>query len=167
MKILITPEDIIKRCLWNDFQYYILKEKDVDAYVKQNVEFTITEEDALVIGLLKVLETPNLVHRLKQQINNQLVLKSIKNDNKLYISKNTIVGLVENFRKNFPNSYESKDPNFSKGVQEVFVYAEALLKDIHDLQVFNITIKDLNYSCLSVMSLKKLIDPKTKHKEGV
>lgn len=168
MKILITPEDIIRRCLWNDFQYYILKdskEKELEAIVRENKEFQMTEEDALIIGLIKVLETPNLVHRLKQQINHQLVLKSIKNDGKLYISKNTIVSLIENFKKNFPSSFECKDTAFSKGMTEVFKYSEELLKNVHALQIHNITIKDLNYVCLQVMALKKLIDPKSKHKE--
>jgi len=165
MKLIVTPEDIIKRCLWNDFQYYVLKEKDIEKFITENKEFELSEEDALVVGLLKILETPNLVHRLKQQVNNLLVLKSLKHEQKLYIGKNSIVGLIENFKKNFPNSYVCKDVKFSLGMQEAFKYAEELLKDLHALPTHSITIKDVTYTCLQVMSIKKLIDPKTKHRE--
>jgi hypothetical protein len=165
MKLIVTPEDIIKRCLWNDFQYYVLKDKDIEKVVTENKEFELNEEDALIIGLLKILETPNLVHRLKQQINNLLVLKSLKYETKLYIGKNNVVSLIENFKKNFPASYNCKDGKFAMGMQEAFKYADELLKDIEGLQTHSITIKDLTYTCLQVMSIKKLIDPKTKHKE--
>lgn len=165
MKLIVTPEDIIKRCLWNDFQCYVLKEKDIDTFIKENKEFVLNEEDALVIGLLKILETPNLVHRLKQQINNLLSLKYLKHESKLYIGKNSVVSLIENFKKNFPNSYSCKDAKFLTGMQEAFKYADELLKDVQTLPTHSITIKDVTYTCLSVMSVKKLIDPKTKHKE--
>ena len=165
MKLLVTPEDIIKRCLWNDFQYYVLKDKDIEKVVTENTEFLISEEDALIIGLLKILETPNLVHRLKQQVSNLLTLKSIKYETKLYVGKNNIVFLIENFKKNFPNSYVCKDNKFSQGMTEAFLYADELLKNIHALPIHSITIKDVTYTCLQIMSIKKLIDPKTKHKE--
>ena len=121
MQILLTPEDIIKRCLWNDFEYYILKDKNKDQINKiiaDNTEFKINEESALVIGLLKVLETPNLVHRLKQQINNQLVLKTVKYESKQYIGKQGIISFVEKFRSNFPATYTCNDRAFSKGWQD-------------------------------------------------
>jgi hypothetical protein len=94
-----------------------------------------------------------------------LVLKSLKYETKLYIGKNNVVSLIENFKKNFPASYNCKDGKFAMGMQEAFKYADELLKDIEGLQTHSITIKDLTYTCLQVMSIKKLIDPKTKHKE--
>ena len=168
MQILVTPEDIIKRCLWNDFEYYILKDKNKEQITKiiaENSEFKINEESALVIGLLKVLETPNLVHRLKQQINNQLVLKTVKYEAKQYIGKQNIITFVEKFKSNFPATYTSQDRAFNKGMDEVFIFCDKLLDDLKNLPSYTITIKDLSYNCFMVAAVKKLIDPKAKHKE--
>ncbi len=63
MKILIYPEDIVKRCLWDTFTYYIVgSEKEAEKILKENAEFELSERDAIVIGLLKVMETDVWTH---------------------------------------------------------------------------------------------------------
>ena len=54
MTIRIYPEDIIKRCLWDNYVYYILggSDKEAEKILKENTEIEVTEKDALVIGLL-------------------------------------------------------------------------------------------------------------------
>ena len=79
MKILISPEDIVKRCLWDSYTYYILgSEKEAEKMLKENAEVELSERDALVIGLLKVIETDNLIHKFNTYVMEFLTNKSIK-----------------------------------------------------------------------------------------
>ena len=69
MQIKITPEDILKRGLWDYYTYYIIgNEKESQELLKNNKEFIISEKDAIVIGLLKVMETDNLIHRFNDYL---------------------------------------------------------------------------------------------------
>jgi hypothetical protein len=64
MKILVCPEDLIKRCVWDHYVYYVLgSDKEGERILKENNEFEIDERSAVVIGLLKVIETENLIHK--------------------------------------------------------------------------------------------------------
>jgi hypothetical protein len=87
MQILITPDDIIKRCLWSEYKRFCLKEKNEDEIkklIEENNPILLKEEDAYVIGLLKVVETPNIVHRFKEHMYDVLKIKSNIFNNKLY-----------------------------------------------------------------------------------
>jgi hypothetical protein len=38
MKILITPEDLVKRCLWDHYTFYIIgSEKEAEKLLKENI----------------------------------------------------------------------------------------------------------------------------------
>ena len=64
MKITIFPEDLVKRCVWDNYTYYVVgSEKEAEKILKENKEFDLSERDALVIGILKVIETDNLIHK--------------------------------------------------------------------------------------------------------
>ena len=64
MQITIQPEELIKMCLWDSYVYYILgSDKEAEKILKENKEMAISERDALIIGLLKVIETDNLIHK--------------------------------------------------------------------------------------------------------
>lgn len=103
MKILITPEDIVKRCCWDGYVYYILgSDKDAQEILEKNEEFEMCEKDALVIGLLRVIETNNLIHKFNTFITELLTNKSIKNDGKLLIRINVVETAVDDFMKKFP-----------------------------------------------------------------
>ena len=40
MKIILQPEDLIKRCLWDSYVYYILgSEKEAQRLLEENNEF--------------------------------------------------------------------------------------------------------------------------------
>jgi hypothetical protein len=95
MKILISPEDIIKRGCWDSYVYYIVgSDKDAQEILKENKEFEISERDALIIGLLKVLETENLIHRFNNYIYELLVNKSSKHED-LLIRKKTLDSAID------------------------------------------------------------------------
>ena len=69
MQIKILPEDLVRRCLWDSYVYYVLgSDKDAEQLLKENKEFEISERDALVIGLLKVIETSNLIHKFNTYV---------------------------------------------------------------------------------------------------
>jgi hypothetical protein len=42
MKIIIQPEDIVKRCLWDSYTYYVVgSEKEAERILKENEEIEI------------------------------------------------------------------------------------------------------------------------------
>ena len=56
MTIKIYPEDIVRMCLWDNYVYYIVgSEKEAEKILKENKEMEMSERDALVIGLLKII----------------------------------------------------------------------------------------------------------------
>ena len=66
MNIVATPDDILRRCLFSDFKRFVLKDKseaEIQLLVKENKPISLSENDAYAIGLLKVIETDNLIHR--------------------------------------------------------------------------------------------------------
>jgi len=82
MKIAITPEDLVRRCLWDHFVYYILgSDKNAEIMLNENKELELSEKDALVIGLLKTIETDNLIHKFNTYVVDFLTNKSINNSN--------------------------------------------------------------------------------------
>ena len=63
MQIIISPNDIIQRCLWDKYKKFCLHEKDekeIEKIIESNKPVSLNENDAYVIGLLKVIETDNL-----------------------------------------------------------------------------------------------------------
>ena len=69
MTINIKPSDIVKRGLWDTYVYYVVgSEKDAEQLLLKDEEFILSERDAIVIGLLKVMETDNLIHRFNDYI---------------------------------------------------------------------------------------------------
>jgi len=78
MKITIRPSGIIKRCCWDAYVYYVLKsDKEGQKLLEADEEFEISEKDALVMGLLKVIETDNLIHKFNGYIVEVLMNKSM------------------------------------------------------------------------------------------
>ena len=64
MKIEICPEELIKRCVWDNYVYYIIgSDKEAEKLLKENLTIEISERDALIIGVLKIMETENLIHK--------------------------------------------------------------------------------------------------------
>ena len=67
MIIKIYPLDIVKRCLWDHYVYYIVgSEKEAERILKENNEIELSERDALVIGLLKIIESQAIYLYIKK-----------------------------------------------------------------------------------------------------
>lgn len=145
MKIILRPTEIIERALFDKYQKFCLKkETDIEKLINENQEFEIKEEDALVIGLLKVLETDNLVHRCNIYIQEFLATKSVEfeENNKYYyfINKKNLCDVLLNFRKKFPSEWKPS-LNYKKALEEVNVYIENLIKKIENLNFITNTDK--------------------------
>lgn len=92
MTINIYPEDIVRRCLWDTYVYYVIggSEKEAERILKENKEIAMSEQDALVIGLLKVIETDNLIFKFNTYIAELLSNRSSKVNEYLLIRKENI-----------------------------------------------------------------------------
>ncbi len=104
MQITLTPEDLIRRCVWDNYVYYTVgSDKEAEKILKENKEFTLSERDALIIGLLKVIETDNLIFKFNTYTVELLTNKSIKEKDFLLIRKKTFDIAVDKFLDKFPD----------------------------------------------------------------
>lgn len=163
MKILIKPSDIVKRSLWRKYVDYSENSKtdaELKAILEEDLEFELNEEDALVIDLLKVLETPNLSYKLNRLIQDFLNQRSIKNteDGKYYINKRGLLKVINTFEKNFPSYYECNDVDFIEGIEVLKTYSLEFKGKMEKVVPTIIKIHDISMECLPINSVKKMIN---------
>jgi hypothetical protein len=144
MILTLTPEDIIKRCLWNNYKRFILNDKSNEEIVKiveNNEPFSLSENDAYVIGLLKVVETDNLIHRFKEIINEVIQIKStiqkVDESKHVLINKSTILKECISFKNNFPENY-TQDDAFKSAINDVTQYINKKVKEVDKLETIEI-----------------------------
>jgi hypothetical protein len=157
MKISIFPEEIIKRCLWDTYVYYIVgSEKEAEKILKENLEIEVSERDALVMGLLKVVETTNLIHRFNTHITEFLTNKSIKDKDGLLVRKRTLDLSVDKFLDKFPDYWE---PNSAwvNSLKELVVYIDEIKISIEKLEITQIEDKNVIYEFYNSNQVKKLL----------
>ena len=158
MQIKITPEDIIRRGLWDYYTYYIVgSEKDSQELLRKNEEFTLSERDAIVIGLLKVMETDNLIHRFNDYLVNFLSSRSIKEKTDLLIKKKTLESSIQKFLDKFPE-YWKPPVNYANSLKELKKYIDAFSSDLKELNIINVNILNVSYEFYSSNSVKKLLN---------
>lgn len=157
MKILITPEDIVKRCSWDNYIYYIIgSEKEGEKILKENKEFEISERDALIIGILKVIETDNLIHKFNTFLVDLLTNKSINNQNQILIRKKTLSSAIDKFLDKFPPYWESNS-SYKKGIKDLEKYMDDIKNEIEKLEITQVTDQFGTYDFLNSNSIKKLL----------
>lgn len=157
MKISIFPEEIIKRCLWDTYVYYIVgSEKESEKILKENLEIELSERDALVMGLLKVVETTNLIHRFNTHVTEFLTNKSIKDKDGLLVRKRTLDLSVDKFLDKFPDYWE---PNSAwvNSLKELVVYIDEIKISIEKLEITQIEDKNVIYEFYNSNQVKKLL----------
>ena len=157
MTIRIYPEDIVRMCLWDHYVYYIIgSEKEAEKLLKENAEMELSERDALVIGLLKVIETDNLIHKFNTYVMEFLTNKSIKEKEYLLVRKRTFDLSLEKFVDKFPDYWE---PNsyWSKSLKELVEYVEAIKVLIEKLEIHKIVDKNVTYEFYNSAAVKKLL----------
>lgn len=157
MKIFVTPNDIIKRCLWDNYVYYVLgSEKEAKRLLEENNEILITEEDALVIGLIKVLETDNLIHKFNGYIMELLNNKSIKEKDLLLIKTRTFDTAVDKFLEKFPE-YWKPCLSYSKALNDLIEYVDTMKNDVQNIEVHLLSTNGIQSEYYNSGNIKKIL----------
>ena len=158
MTIKIYPEDIVKRCLWDHYVYYILggSDKDAEKILKENQEMEVSEKDALVIGLLKAIETDNLIHKFNGYVMELLTNKSLKEKELLLIRKKAFDAAVDKFVDKFPDYWEPST-SYREGLADLVVYVENMKKEVEQLEVYKIVDKNVTYEFYNSNTIRKLL----------
>lgn len=157
MTITVLPEDLIKRCVWDHYVYYVLgSDKEGEKILKENKEFEITEKDALVIGLLKTIETENLIHKFNTYIVDLLSNKSINNNQQTLLRKRTLETSVDKFLDKFPD-YWTPDLVFKKSLIDLVDYIDTFKKNIEKLDIIKVTDQMGTYDFFVSNNVKKLL----------
>lgn len=158
MKILIYPEDIVKRCLWDTFTYYIVgSEKEAEKILKENKEFEISERDAIVIGLLKVMETDNLIHRFNDYLIHFLTVRSLKEKDNFLIKKKSVETAIDKFMDKFPQYWESSIV-YKQSLKDLIQYTDDLKEKISKLDILKMTVQNVSYEFYNTSAVKKLLN---------
>ncbi len=159
MNIRILPSEIVKRCLWDNYVYYIVgSEKEAEKILKEDLEFEVSERDALVIGLLKIIETNNLIHKFNTHVVEFLTNKSIMDPKKsgLLIRKKTFDFAIDKFLDKFPD-YWTPPINYSNALKDLVDYIDELKEKIEKLEILRVTVQNVSYEFYNTNAVKKLL----------
>lgn len=159
MQITVKPEDLIRRCVWDNYVYYVLgSEKEAEKLLKENAEMQISERDALIIGLLKVIETDNLIHKFNTYIVEILTNKSIHSPQKdsLLVRKKTFDAAVDKFLDKFPD-YWTPNSSYSNALKDLVVCIDDMKLELEKLEIHKIVDKNVTYEFYNSNNIKKLL----------
>ncbi|NPV12875.1 MAG: hypothetical protein HPY57_13975 [Ignavibacteria bacterium] len=163
MQIIVLPEDIIKRCLFNKYKRFVLKGKSqeyINKWIQENKPEVISENDAYVIGLLKVVETDNLIHQFNLYIEDFLKIKSTINNDKVIINKSSLLKEIIEFKDMFPESYKPSD-SFQKSIDDLKNYISNIYSEIEKLETLQIPMRDgKTYTFVLSSEINKLVTRK-------
>lgn len=163
MQILVTPSDIIKNCLWIDYKRFCLKDKreeEIKTIVSEDIPIMLNENDAFVIGLLKIVETPNLIHRFQVHTEEFLKIRSTIVNNRLFIRSNDILKEISTFKDCFPD-YFNPPFEYKQGIDDLKTFINKVYPEIEKLPITNIPNKEAKMiDHYSSNSVKTLLYPK-------
>jgi hypothetical protein len=157
MQIKIFPEDVVRRCLWDSYVYYVLgSDKDAEQLLKENKEFEISERDALIIGLLKVIETPNLIHKFNTYIVEFLTNKSINQGKDVIVRKKALESSVDKFVDKFPD-YWVPNTEYKRSLTELVDYIEVFKIGFDKIDIIKVTDQFGTHDYVNSNNIKKLL----------
>ena len=159
MRIEITPEQIIKMGLWDTYVYYVLgSDKEAEKMLKENKVMEISERDALIIGLLKVIETDNLIHKLNTYVVEILTNKSINSPGKEVplVRKKTFDIALDKFLDKLPDYWEPSI-NWISSLKDLVVYINEMKINLEKLEIHKIVDKNVTYEFYNSNNIKKLL----------
>jgi hypothetical protein len=157
MNIKVTPEDLVRRCLWDHYVYYVVgSDKEGEKILKENKEFEMSERDALVVGLLKVIETDNLIHKFNTYLVDFLANKSINNNNQVLIRKKALEIFVDKFLDKFPD-YWIPNSVYKQSLSELVDYIDDFKVKIEKLDVQKVSDQFGTYEFVVSNNVKKLL----------
>jgi hypothetical protein len=158
MTINIYPEDIVRRCLWDTYVYYVIggSDKEAERILKENKEIAMSEQDALVIGLLKVIETDNLIFKFNTYIAELLSNRSSKVNEYLLIRKKTFDSSIEKFVDKFPD-YWVPSLSYVHSLKELVEYVDAMKLEVEKLEIHKVVDKNVTYEFYNSATIKKML----------
>ena len=157
MKIKILPEELVKRCLWDSYVYYVLgSEKEGERILKENNEIDLSEKESLIIGLLKVIETDNLIFKFNTYIVELLTNKSSKVNEYLLIRKKTMDSAVDKFLDKFPD-YWTPNSFYIKALKELVEYIDTFKVEVEKLEIHKVVDKNITYEFYNSATIKKML----------
>jgi hypothetical protein len=157
MKITLLPEDIVRRCLWDNYVYYVLgSEKEAQRILKENKEFELSERDALVIGLLKCIETTNLIHKFNTYIVDFLSNRSSNSGKLLLVKKKSLNIAVDKFLDKFPD-YWIPSPSYKESLKDLVECINEFKDSVSELEVHEVTDQFGTHECVNSNSVKKIL----------
>jgi hypothetical protein len=143
--------------VWDHYVYYVLgSEKEGEKVLKKNEEFEISERDALVIGLLKVIETDNLIHKFNTYIVDFLTNKSINNNNQVLVRKKALEICIDKFLDKFPD-YWIPNTTYKNSLSELVDYIEEFKLKIEKLEVQKVSDQFGTYEFVVSNNVKKTL----------
>lgn len=155
MKIIIKPEDLVKRCLWDNYVNYVSTKKEAEKLLKENKEMELSEKDAFVINLLKVIETPNLVHKFNTFIMDLLYTKSVENKERTLIRKSTLINAINSYLDKFPE-YWKPEPSYKNGLYDLKEYIKEYKEKVSKLPVVEASDQFGTHEFYKSKAVKKL-----------
>lgn len=159
MQILLKTSDIIKRCLWTEYERFCLKnvssEKKIQM-ISNDDSIILNENDAYAIGLLKVIETENLIHRFNIDMEEFLKLNSTINNNIVLVNKSSILKEIIDFKNRFPKEFNA-DLVYVKAIKELNVYIKELYDNINDLPTTTVDKNEKIFTYIQSSEVKKII----------
>lgn len=145
-------------CLWDNYVYYMISsEKEAEKILKENKEFEISQRDALVIGILKVVETENLIHRFNDHVIHTLSVRSIKNKENFLIKKKFLKDSVDKFLYKFPPYWEAPQ-DYETALVNLRLYISDVKEKIEKLETMSLTIQNIEHQYLNVNNVKKILN---------
>jgi len=157
MTIKIHPDKLIRMCIWDNYVHYILSsDKEAERILKENKEIMLSERDALVIGLLKIIETDNLIHKFNTYVMEFLTNKSIKEKDLFLLRKKSFDIAIDKFLDKFPDYWEP-NPTYAKALKEVVEYINDMKSKIEKLEIHTIVDKNITYEFYNSNSVKKML----------
>ena len=159
MQIIITPNDIIQRCLWDKYKKFCLynnDEEEIKKIVEDNKPISLSEEDAFAIGLLKVIETDNLIHRFNENVLDSLQIKINRIKDEQFINKNTILKDVTTYMNKFPEYYKAPF-NYRQGIDDLIIYIKNIEKKLNNIETTNVKQREKIFIYFKSKDIKKCL----------
>ena len=161
MKILIKPEDIVKRCLWDNYVYYIVgSNKEAEKVLLKNEEIEISEKDAFVIGLLKIMETENLIHRFNMDvaefITNKSSIEKVDGEKLILLKKKAFDYMISKYLDKFPD-YWTPDNMYRFNLKELVEYISKFQDKLETLKTETIEFQNFRNDYYFIKDIKKML----------
>lgn len=157
MQIKIYPEELVRCGVWDSFTYYLIgDEKKSQKILEENIEFELSEKDALIIGILKVLETPNLIHRFNQFVTDYLNIKSQRQGKILIVRKKGILGATDKFLNKYPD-YWTPNSEYEKGLTDLVSYLSDFRDGVEKLEIHKVTDQFGTHDFINSAHVKKIL----------